>query len=433
MSLFLELADFFIPAIFTFILKDYFDLFLNNKYFKCYQYCFWLLYFVTDLYLSDRFNFNGVINLIYSFLLLLFYVSLIYSDNIKQKFFLVLFISCIGAVSEVVTAIGIQAIFGNINDSNLLLFGSACSKIIILIFIRLIRYFKMVNVRNAAYTNWLANLFIAIGSLYIIYCLYLFTIKQSEVLRAFGATVILLLIDVITFKMFDKISEDADVRKTNELYKQRIHLLKKEIADREENIVQIRKFKHDINNHFIIIQELAKQNNYKRLNEYISKISKADNILNVYSETGNPLVDALLGCKIEIIKKYHVDFSCFSKIPTDLPFEYVDLCVILGNALDNAIAATCLCTEEKRSIALYIKYTQYNLAIRIENTYIPKSLSIDKKHHSLLTTKSNKFEHGYGINLMKESVEKYKGLFNIEYDEFKFKLKILLFSGDFSE
>lgn len=60
-----------VPAIFTLILKDFFDLFMTNRYEgKVKQYTIWMLYFLLDTAISMNFKFVGVISMLYSFIIL---------------------------------------------------------------------------------------------------------------------------------------------------------------------------------------------------------------------------------------------------------------------------------------------------------------------------------------------------------------------------
>ena len=65
-----------VPAIFTLILKDFFDLFMTNRYEgKVKQYTIWMLYFLLDTVISMNFKFVGVISMLYSFIILIAYYT----------------------------------------------------------------------------------------------------------------------------------------------------------------------------------------------------------------------------------------------------------------------------------------------------------------------------------------------------------------------
>ena len=65
-----------VPAIFTLILKDFFDLFMTNRYEgKVKQYTIWMLYFLLDTAISMNFKFVGVISMLYSFIILIIFCA----------------------------------------------------------------------------------------------------------------------------------------------------------------------------------------------------------------------------------------------------------------------------------------------------------------------------------------------------------------------
>ena len=71
------------------------------------------------------------------------------------------------------------------------------------------------------------------------------------------SSIIILLLNVICFKMFDKIAADAEIKRKNDIYKQSIDIYKREMEEREEHNEKLRRFRHDIKNHLIAIEKLA--------------------------------------------------------------------------------------------------------------------------------------------------------------------------------
>ena len=98
----------------------------------------------------------------------------------------------------------------------------------------------------------------------------------------------------------------------------------------------------------------------------------------------------------------------------------MDLVVLLANCLDNAIEAVEQLPENK-TIKLVISDHNDAISVFIENTYLET-----EKNSLFITSKANKQEHGYGLQNMRRTVEKYSGIFRIETEEQKFKVKIFL-------
>lgn len=219
-----------VPAIFTLILKDFFDLFMTNRYEgKVKQYTIWMLYFLLDTAISMNFKFVGVISMLYSFIILIIFCAVLYREDIKYITLTVLFIICIGAASELIVALGIRAFLNSSQLQQFSLFGSTCSKLIILIIVRIVKLFRVSGIKRLDYMNWLANVSMTAGSLYIVYNLYLLSLNETKLLGSTMSSIIILLLNVICFKMFDKIAADAEIKRKNDIYKQSIDIYKREM------------------------------------------------------------------------------------------------------------------------------------------------------------------------------------------------------------
>lgn len=327
-----------VPAIFMLILKDFFDLFMSNRFdSKVKQYSIWIVYFFMDTVISMNLKFAGVISMLYSFVILIVFCAIIYCDDIKYIMLTVLFIVCIGAASELIVAFGIRVFLNSSQLQQFSLFGSTCSKLIILIIVRIVKLFRVSGIKRLDYMNWIANISMTAGSLYIVYNLYLLSLNETKLLGSIMSSIIILLLNVICFKMFDKIAADAEIRRKNDIYKQSIDIYKREMEEREEHNEKLRRFRHDIKNHFIAIEKLALSKEYERLQDYIRKLTDEKGVLQVTTISGNPLIDGLLSDKFDVAYKYGIDIEHRIEIPMELPFEDADLCIIVGNALDNAI------------------------------------------------------------------------------------------------
>lgn len=425
-ELIIKLGEFFVPAIFVLILKDFFDLFLSNRRSaKLEQYSVWLLYFLIDRVISINAEFNGIYNIIYTFLLLSVFCLIVYKNDIKYILLIVSFLICIGTISELVVALGVRIFLNNIQLQYLSIFGSTCSKIIILVIIRILRIFKTSGVKQLDFWNWLTSILISGGSLYIIYNLYLLSLNSSLLLESIISAVIILSLDVICFKMFDKITAEEEIKRKNDIYKQSIEIYKRGIEEREEYSERIRKFRHNMKNHFIVMEKLIQAKEYERLQEYLEQFSRSNDIFNSKVISGNSLIDALLHNKFEVASKYNIDVDYDIEIPVKLPFEDVDLCIIVGNALDNAIDAAKRVLE-KAYIYIEMKFKQGNLVFKIVNSF-DGTLEYDKAGKKLKTRKKDKENHGLGLGLIEETAQKYNGLVELKITEKEFIISVLLY------
>lgn len=402
-----------VPAIFTLILKDFFDLFMTNRYEgKVKQYTIWMLYFLLDTVISMNFKFVGVISMLYSFIILIAFCAVLYRDDIKYITLTVLFIICIGAASELIVALGIRAFLNSSQLQQFSLFGSTCSKLIILIIVRIVKLFRVSGIKRLDYMNWLANVSMTAGSLYIVYNLYLLSLNETKLLGSTMSSIIILLLNVICFKMFDKIAADAEIKRKNDIYKQSIDIYKREMEEREEHNEKLRRFRHDIKNHLIAIEKLALSKEYDRLRDYIHQLTDEKGVLQVTTISGNALIDGLLADKFDVARKYEIAVEYHIGIPTKLPFDDADLCIIVGNALDNAIDGT-KDIEGAKKIEISMGFKQGNFLLKVKNTFNPELIKFDNNGKRLRTSKTDKSNHGMGIGLIEETALKYNGLMEI--------------------
>ena len=105
-------------------------------------------------------------------------------------------------------------------------------------------------------------------------------------------------------------------------------------------------------------------------------------------------------------------------LPRDLPVADMDLCALLGNALDNAIEGSRGAGE--RRITIRCKADKGLFMLRVENT-LGGAVQPD-----LATTTTDKSAHGFGIPGMREIAECYGGTLDAGAREGRFELVVCL-------
>ena len=100
--------------------------------------------------------------------------------------------------------------------------------------------------------------------------------------------------------------------------------------------------------------------------------------------------------------------------------EPEDISIIFGNALDNAIEENEKLPLEDRYINISLVYDT-SLICKISNACRCKKINI------LKTSKTDKSNHGFGIENIKSALEKYNGIINIEQTNNEFYVKLYMF------
>lgn len=187
---------------------------------------------------------------------------------------------------------------------------------------------------------------------------------------------------------------------------------------------QFQGLRHDMKEHFTAIASLIDLKQYDKARRYAEKqVGKLE--LTAVVRTGDPLVDTILTIKADAAQKLGIDFQChvFADLQTTL-IAPDDLASLFSNILNNALEAAAQVIErEKRQIICKLLQEGQFLRITVVNT---ASHDVVIKNNMLLTTKSDKALHGYGLKLIRQIVEKYGGAYTLSCQDQTFTIDILL-------
>ncbi len=167
-----------------------------------------------------------------------------------------------------------------------------------------------------------------------------------------------------------------------------------------ENNYKINKTKHDFKNFCIGLVSELRAGRTESVIEKLCDVYEETSLIK--SDTGN-IIETLLAIKAEEAKKKGVDIHRECHNLSELWFTDVDLAIILGNAIDNAVEATAQ-TENARVVDIFVTVKNNIIVITIKN---PVKSNIDV--NCLGHTKPDKSNHGFGIISMKQLVDKYDG------------------------
>ena len=125
------------------------------------------------------------------------------------------------------------------------------------------------------------------------------------------------------------------------------------------------------------------------------------------SASGNSTVDAIINFKYASANEFEIEFRLNIFIPNELPIDTCDIGVVLGNAIDNAIEAVKECKSSKRVIEISMGIKKEACVIVIKNPYENK---VQKDNYGILiSSKREKYKHGYGVKSIMKIADKYQG------------------------
>lgn len=191
-----------------------------------------------------------------------------------------------------------------------------------------------------------------------------------------------------------------------------------------ENVYrQMRGWKHDYHNHIQTMKAYLVLKNYENMEKYLNDLDKDLTNVDTVLKTGNIMVDAILNSKLSLAVSHEIKISAKATVPKNIQVSDVDLCVIIGNLMDNAMeAAIKLENLEDRFIRVYIREMKDQLYISITNSVGDK---VKKTKLGYISTKLGT-NHGFGLKRVDSIVDKYNGFINRQSEEGVFATEIIL-------
>ncbi len=168
---------------------------------------------------------------------------------------------------------------------------------------------------------------------------------------------------------------------------------------------ETRRVRHDMKNHMQSMLYLAKEEKFEDLKKYLETINLSVEQLDAELQCGNSLADAICNEKNQLALHKGISFEIEGRMPESVKIEQVDICTIFANALDNAIEAQDNENMKKKWIKLEISCQGEIVFFRFTNPM--DSTKLRCKHMG--TSKKDKINHGFGLQNIRFSVEKYNG------------------------
>jgi sensor histidine kinase regulating citrate/malate metabolism len=130
-------------------------------------------------------------------------------------------------------------------------------------------------------------------------------------------------------------------------------------------------------------------------------------------------VNALIDDYQRRFNKINAEFEVSVSLPEELFISSYELCILLGNMLENAYEAVLKC--ERREVSLKAQISGKMLIIRVVNSY---NGFLKKSGTQILSDK--KTGGGHGLRSIYFFTEKYGGNVSVAYNEKDFTVSILM-------
>lgn len=287
----------------------------------------------------------------------------------------------------------------------------------------LVYFFFARRIRQQGEAYFSSNMNLVMGGLLILFTIFIHFLLEDYINIDSNPIVYLLvssydiICSLMTLMIEHGLFRNRVLANDKELLEHLLHQQKEQFRISKDNIDMINIKCHDMKHQISRLTSAGSQNVVQELEQIIS-------IYDANLKTGNEILDICLMEKQLQCEKNHIKFDCIANgacldfmVPSDI-FS------LFGNALENAIEASCnLPNEAQRIISLNVTTQLGMVVIHIENNYAGELVFSDGLP---ATTKTDHNYHGFGVRSIQMIAEKYKGNIAVLAQDGIFNLNITL-------
>ena len=184
---------------------------------------------------------------------------------------------------------------------------------------------------------------------------------------------------------------------------------------------KMRGWRHDYHNHIQVLKAHMGLEQYEQATEYLDRLETDLTTVDTVLKTGNVMVDAILNSKLTMIMERKIQVDATAIVPQDIAISGIDLSVLIGNILDNAMEACMQIEEKDRFIRIYIDIIKKQLYISVTN-----SMKGTAKRTGNIFISGKQGNHGFGLLRIDSIVAKYHGFINRQTENGVFATEVML-------
>ena len=242
-------------------------------------------------------------------------------------------------------------------------------------------------------------------------------------------------------------------------------LITKHCEEVENIYAKMRGWRHDYRNHIQVMKVYLEEGETEKLGKYLEDLQLDLNSVDTVVKTGNTMIDAILNSKLSLAYKRDIDVSVKAVVPKNLGIPDIDLCVIIGNLLDNAMEACVKTRQDSRPwMRIFIGILKGQLYISVSNSMsgeLKKTRKSEQKTPAMYAStktvsapnaistanaaltpnpassensktapaehgKPAPAEHGYGLIRIDDIAARHNGYVNRQHEEGVFATEVLL-------
>lgn len=239
---------------------------------------------------------------------------------------------------------------------------------------------------------------------------YMEQVVENPLYRPFWLISMILINFAVVFAMVHR-KKTAYYRQQAAQYKEQFQAEYTFFNDYRKRNQSTIKFRHDINNHMLVLKEMLQAGEYERASAYFAKLADMSGKSYMTYITGNEILDMILNAKQELLKEHNIRVVIDGTMSGLGYMNDVDCCILFSNLIDNAVEANILC-EKNRFINITSKKSKNMLYFTITNPFTGQE---EKR-------KQDGKPHGIGLRNVSDIISKYEGEYRVEYKDGVFRV-----------
>lgn len=250
---------------------------------------------------------------------------------------------------------------------------------------------------------------------------YDFLYNPMSLFLFFALFVLMLVIYLIFFKMmylsYEKLHSQHDADQARHL----LSIQEEQYRHICASIESSRRINHDLRHHMVTIQGFLQGERIQDACDYLEQYLDSARQIELVELCRNPVVNMVVGHYRALALQKDIRFQVRIQVPDQLSVADIDLSVILGNLLENAIDAAACGNQDERFIQFHMLCSGSMLAITVDNGFHGEIRKADRRY---VSSKPN--HSGLGLRNIEMIADKYEGGVEFTHDPHVFHSSVML-------
>lgn len=250
---------------------------------------------------------------------------------------------------------------------------------------------------------------------------YDFLYNPMSLFLFFSLFILVLVIYLIFFKMMLLSYEKLRSQHAADQARHLLSIQEEQYRHICTSIENSRRMNHDLRHHMVTLQGFLQNGRIQDACDYLEQYLDTARRFELVELCHNPAVNMVVGYYRALALQKDIQFKTYISIPDKLSVSDIDLSVILGNLLENAIDAADSGVAHERFIQFHMLCSGNMLAITVDNGFHGEVKMTGGQYISSKTNHS-----GLGLRNIEIIADKYEGGVEFTHDSHVFHSSVML-------